>query len=166
MPYLPKDGAIELDVAAIVPKNDPRMETLRKQAPAIDLLVNGFGYSKKYPGPCFSFLIKEGKVPLKSVWEATADLRNLVALSCVSAGWQDTVPGPNCSGTLYSDYFDFYPTLPTKDGEGYTILSPALNSYDDSSSEFQGYTPPDLPNNSFMNRARPDKDFIEKLIVC
>jgi len=164
MPYLPAKSAIDLGSAAMVPFDDARMLALRHQAPAIEKLVGGFGGTRKHP-ECYSFLLKEPLTSLKNPWEAACDIRNIVAISSVSRGWQDTVPGPNCWGTLYSDYFDFYPSIPSENGEGLVVISPAVSSYS-SASKFIGYVPPDFPTHTLLNKPNLDEDFIALLMPC
>jgi hypothetical protein len=95
----------------------------------------------------------DAPVSVKNI-NALVSFRNIFAISCILRGWQFTVGSLNANGTLYSDYFDFYPFSPTRDGKDLLLMGHALNSFD-SPDNFRGQTYPDILIADSFLRAEP-----------
>jgi len=68
----------------------------------------------------------------------------MFAISCVLQSSQFTIGSPNAVGMRFSDYFDFYPYSPTRDGQELLHDGHALRSLD-LAEDFRGQPYPDLP---------------------
>jgi hypothetical protein len=143
LPNLLLDKPIETKFVGLLPDTDPRVAEIAKRDPAVFALVNGF-FDQKGNKCGVSVLVVDDTAPdsVKNI-HALVSFRNIFAISCILRGWQFTVGSLNPNGTLYSDYFDFYPFSPTRDGKDLLLTGPALNSFD-SPENFRGQTYPDI----------------------
>ena len=76
---------------------------------------------------------------------ALASFRNIFAICRILQSWQFSIGSPNAFGTRFSDYDDFYPFSPTRDGKELLHLGFALNSLE-TPENFCGQIYPDLPS--------------------
>ncbi|HEY8904000.1 MAG TPA: hypothetical protein VIM48_09835 [Chthoniobacterales bacterium] len=165
MPQLQLKEAIDLDHMAIVPPTDARLSPFREHAPVISRMLDGFTNNRGQKAEVASLLAKDD-VPeaMKSKHsEAVGDYRNAYAIACISNGWQQTVGGPNAVGTLFSDYFDFYPAIPVFHGDGFVVRSASIDKYD-RASKFFGHLYPDLPETKHLTLPQPDRAFLKLLL--
>jgi len=143
LPNLRIEKPIETKFVGLLPDTDYRVVEIAKRDPAVFALINGF--SDRSGDKCnVSVMVIHDDAPdsVKNI-NALVSFRNIFAISCILRGWQFTVGSLNANGTLYSDYFDFYPFGPTRDGKDLLLMGHALNSFD-SPDNFRGQTYPDI----------------------
>jgi hypothetical protein len=143
LPNLRLEKSFETKFVGMLPDTDPRVAEIAKRDPAVYALINGF-FDQKGIKCSVSVLVVDDTAPdsIKNL-HALVSFRNIFAVSCILRGWQFTVGSLNPNGTLYSDYFDFYPFSPTRDGKDLLLMGHALNSFD-SPENFRGQTYPDI----------------------
>lgn len=143
LPNLRLDQPIETKFVGLLSDTDPRVLEIVKRDLAVSALINGF-FDQNGNKCSVSVLVVHDDAPnsAKNI-NALVSFRNIFAISCILRGWQFTVGSLNASGTLYSDYFDFYPFSPTRDGKNLLLMGHALNSFD-SPDNFRGQTYPDI----------------------
>jgi hypothetical protein len=156
LPNLCIEKPIETKFVGLLPHTDHRVIEIAKRDPAVLALVNGF--SDRRGEKCnVSVMVIHDEAPdsVKNI-NALVSFRNIFAISCVLHAWQHTVGSLNAYGTLYSDYFDFYPFGPTRDGKDLLHMGSALNSFD-SPDGFRGQTYPDISITDSSLSPRPNE---------
>ena len=162
LPNLCIEKPIETKFVGLLPDTDPRVVEIARRDPAVSALMNGF--SDRSGEKCrVSAMVIHDDAPdsVKNI-NALVSFRNIIAISCVLYGWQHTIGSLNTHGTLYSDYFDFYPFAPTRDGKDILHMGHALNSFD-SPDGFQGQSYPDISTTHSLWRPEPNKIVLEFL---
>lgn len=147
---------------AIAPHSDPRVQQIVATSQLRRCLVENFTDqlgSQRHPSV---LVVREDAPETVRDIDAVVSFRNLFAISCVIFGQQQSIRGPNVRGTLYSDYFDFYPIMITPDGTGVWTMSPALNDFD-YPKEIHGKTSPSLPRTECLG-VEPDEMLVNRLI--
>jgi hypothetical protein len=135
---------IENRWVAIVPKTDQRIQELISQYPTVKNLVNGFTNQFGRPHNPSVILVRVDSPGMVSSSDAVIGLRNAVAVCCVIGAWVDLLNrGWRLPSTCYSDYFDVYPILPSRDHEHFLTFSPDMWGIDEAK-EFAGQTSPGL----------------------
>ncbi len=144
MPDLRLKEAFDLGAAvAIVPHDDSRLDSIKKNNAASKALIEGFDRSE------VAALIYSDEINFKNKWSALIDARNLIAVGCCCTGWVRTVGNSNGFACRDSDYFDFYPRWPSDDGENLIYRGPSLELVTDVSNGFEGEGHPYIRTNSF-----------------
>jgi hypothetical protein len=143
LPNLQIKSPVETNYVGILPDSDPRVVEIAKRSPAAHALINNFSdhHGSK---TSVSVMVLHQDAP-KSIKDAVAlvSFRNILAISCVLQSWQFSVGSPNAIGTQFSDYFDFYPYGPTRDGADLLHIGHGLNALD-AADDFQGQPYPEL----------------------
>jgi hypothetical protein len=148
---------------AIVPGNDPRVETILAKNEAARSLVEGFEYSLgKGAQNRPSTMIFRAENPFKDLWAALVEARNCVAVACSCFGWIRSIGCLNCFSYRATDHFDFFPCWPSNDGTHLTYQGPARNSYSSNLAGFRGFTHPYLSVNT-LTRADCDATLLNLL---
>jgi len=144
LPNLQIKSPIETKFVGILPDTDPRVTEIAKRSNAVRILVNGF-FDRRGSKCHVSVMVVHKDAP-KTVLNdvALVSFRNCFAISCVLKSWAFSIGSPNSIGTRFSDYFDFYPFSPTRDGANLLHMGYALNTIE-SPNGFQGQTYPELP---------------------
>ena len=153
----------ESDFLAIVPHSDSRVQEIALRSHLYRCLIDNFTDqmgSKRYPS---ILLVREDAPQAVRQIDAVVSFRNLVALSCVIYGRQQSIAGPNVWGTLYTDYFDFYPTTVSEDGTSARTLSPAWDSFG-YPREIRGQTSPGLPSTESLGSIEADEQLLQFLM--
>jgi hypothetical protein len=163
LPNLPLTTVWEFEPFAFVPSDDARLHGIRRSNPAARALLDNFrdAFGRKRE-PAALIVLADANTRIK--WDDVVDLRNAFAISCICSAWQKTIGSKNPRSLLYSDYFDFYPFTPHRDGEGLVLLGFALRSYDDPN-EFNGQPHADLPGAAWNFGAKPDEQLLNALIA-
>jgi hypothetical protein len=154
LPNLRLKKPIESKFLGLFPSTDDRVIKIAKRDPAVFALINGF--SDQSGDRCnVSVLVIHDDAPasVRNV-NALVSFRNIFAISCILRGWQFTVGGLNAYGTLYSDYFDFYPFSPTIDGQNLLLMGHALSSFN-TPNNFSGQICPDISTIDDFLRPEP-----------
>ena len=144
LPDLNLKESIGNENIAIVPHDDPRIIEIATQSTYARALVENFEDQfggKNYP----SFLIIAADAPqhLRDI-DAIVGFRNIVAITTIIKGHEHSLTSTFVAYPLYSDYFDFYPIIITKDDDGFLTQSPSLLGYDNEHKKFSGQTSPSL----------------------
>ena len=127
MPNIKLSRPFENDVLAIAPFEDCRVQEAIRE-PAAKIILSAFedksGKQFLPPAMVYDSDASEAEVNQQSV----IDFRNSVAMSCLSRSWADTLSDDygTLHGHLWSDYFDFYPLMPTAKGTSALEFSPAI----------------------------------------
>ena len=159
--------SLESDYLAIVPHSNNRVQQLVEICPLARCLIENFtDQMGRQRHPSVLVVRDDADAPetVRRV-DAVVSFRNLIAISSVIFGWQQSIGGPNVWGTLYSDYFDFYPTMITADGKALRTISPALNDLG-YPKDFHGQTSPGLPPTSVasLGTVEPDEALVHLLM--
>ena len=144
LPNLSIRQAIGNEYVAIVPPNDPRIESLIQKHPNLQYFISRFADQFRRPVIPSVLIVRNG-IP-RTVLESDAliSFRNIFAICYVVATWQDFLNrGWWLGATGYSDYFAIYPISPDKDYKCFITISPAMNGLD-MPNEFSGQTAPEL----------------------
>jgi len=146
MPQVRFDKAVENGYLAIVRPDDDRLGAIAQAQPAVDRLLSSFTDQfgvEQHP----SALLRRSDAPPGVDYYAAVCFRNAVAISAVLDAWTMRFAGKHARThfPFWSDYFDFYSFVPTKDGDSLHAYSPAIQNMD-SSNEFRGQTAPHLPS--------------------
>jgi len=145
MPNLRIKSPIESNFVGILPDTDARVVGIAKRDAAVYALINGFsdrwGTSQRV-----SVMVVHKDAP-KRIMDISAlvSFRNIFAICRILQSWQFSIGSPNAVGTRFSDYFDFYPFRPTRDGKDLLHMGFALNSFD-TPDNFRAQIYPDLPS--------------------
>src|ERR1035438_4263226 len=112
---LTSKNPFDSEYMAIAPHSDPRVQQIVATSQPGRCLVGNFtdqfGTNRN-----LSVLIVRNDAPAQMrAIDAAVSFRNLVAISCVVQGQQESLGQLNVRGTLYTDFFDFYPTTITAD---------------------------------------------------
>jgi hypothetical protein len=162
LPNLQLKSAVETNYVGILPSVDPRVIEIAKRSPAVDALINNFSdhHGSKISG---SVMVLRQDSP-KSITDSVAlvSFRNIVAMSCVLQSWQFSVGSPNAIGMLFSDYFDFYPYSPTRDGKKLLHIGHGLNALD-AVDDFLGQPYPELSRNHLGSSTAYDEQLFDLL---
>ena len=156
LPNLCIEKPIETKFVGLLPDTDPRLIEIAKRDPAVFALINGFSDRSGVKCNVSAMVIHDDAPDSVKNVNALVSFRNIFAISCVLYGWQYTVGSLNAHGTLYSDYFDFYPFGPTRDGKDLLHMGHALNSFD-SPDGFRGQTYPDILITDSSLRPKPNE---------
>ena len=116
LPNLSIRQAIGNEYVAIVPPNDPRIESLIQKHPNLQYFISRFADQFRRPVIPSVLIVRNG-IP-RTVLESDAliSFRNIFAICYVVATWQDFLNrGWWLGATGYSDYFAIYPISPDKD---------------------------------------------------
>lgn len=144
LPNLQIKLPIETKFVGILPSTDPRVMEIAKRSLATRALIKGF-FDRSGSRRQVSVMVVHKSAPKNVLNDvALVSFRNCFAISCILQSWQFSIGSPNRVGTPFSDYFDFYPFSPTRDGADLLHLGYALNSYD-SPGRFRGQAYPELP---------------------
>ena len=126
--------------------NDPKFIPLIEKYPNLRYLVEGFTDLRKnkiIP----SVLITNCQFKPKHPFEALIDFRNIITISSIIKGFIHLLSRPDGqimpSYTLYSDYFEICPTLPSIHDEYIVSFSPDSRGLD-FASKFSGQTSPNI----------------------
>ena len=143
LPHLPSEQSWDFEHIAFAHPSDPRIEEIARNSSAARALLKNFKHPFGYDCAPFGCIYSEECPKRLRSWEAVTDIRNAFAVAAVLYGSQHAVGSANIWFPQYSDYFDFYPVFPSRDGKGLVCNGFALNSYDDSD-RFEGQCSPDL----------------------
>lgn len=162
-PNLELDAAFEFDGIAFVPGADARVGDIASNNEAARMLLDGFR-EQRGQGVRPSGVIFRSDNSFRDLWAAMVDARNCLAVSCVLNGWQLSIGCSNNFLVRDSDYFDFYPRWPSKDGKSLVYRGPSLHLVSMVGKSFiaQGHAyilrcrPP-------LCRAQPDEDLLSNL---
>lgn len=146
LPNIHGERAIEGDVIALAPLNDPRVIAFGNLHPKFKDLTRRFTDAFREPIQPFIEIIREDVSAKLSYVEPLASFRDLVALSVVPYGRAlNTVFGHRAIHRIvYSNSFWLYPWMLGKDNEHLTIATPAFNGLHIVEA-FHGQTTPELP---------------------
>ena len=147
---------------AIVPHSDPRVQEIAANSALERSLVENFTdqFGKKR-NPSVLIVRNDAPAQVRTI-DAAVCFRNLVAISCVVQGRQESLGQLNVRGTLYTDFFDFYPTTITADRTAVRTISPALDGWDQPQ-EFHGMTSPGLPSTEWVG-VEPEESLLRPLM--
>jgi hypothetical protein len=156
---------LECEYLAVVPHSDARLQPIVAASPLARCLVENFTDQLGRPRHPSVLVLREDAPATVRQIDAVVSFRNLIAIPCVIFGWQQSMGGPNVWGTLYSDYFDFYPTTITADGKAVRTISPALNDFG-YPKEIRGQTSPGLPSTSIasLGTVEPDRPLVDMMM--
>lgn len=123
--------AFESPLIAIVPPNDPRLQTIIANPAAIATasIHNNFStYDGREFKPC-ALLFSSALHPNKRTAEAFRSFRNAAAFATLSHCRAHAVSSDGQWQPLYSDFFDFFPRVPSADERHVGSLSGPVNSF-------------------------------------
>jgi hypothetical protein len=163
LPNLQINAPVETNYVGILPTSDSRVIEIAKRSPAVDKLISSFSdhHGSKIS---VSVMVLHQDAP-KTIKDVTAlvSFRNVLAISCVLQSWLFSIGSPNAIGTQFSDYFDFYPFGPTRDGVDLLHIGHGLNALD-SADDFQGQPYPELSRNHIQSPATFDEHLFSLLL--
>jgi hypothetical protein len=154
---------LECEYLAIVPHSDARVQPIVGESPLARCLVENFTDQLGRPRHPSVLVLREDTPATIRQIDAVVSFRNLIAITCVIFGWQQSIGGPTVWGTLYSDYFDFYPTTITADGKAVRTITPAVNDFG-YPKEIHGQTSPGLPSIQSLGMVEPDESLVHLLM--
>jgi hypothetical protein len=163
LPNLQLERSIEFTGVAFVPHNDERLAQIRTSNDASRSLLDGFrdigGTPLKPAAAIYRF---PSGIP--TLWDAVADARNCLALSCVLNGWKISIGQLNNFLIRDSDYFDFYRRWPSENGKSFCYQGPALETVSPVPKSFTGQPYPYiLPSAPVFSRPEPDERIFRAL---
>jgi hypothetical protein len=136
---------LESDYLAIVPASDSRVQeivaTSRLCRNLVENITDQYGHKRE---PSVLVIREDAPERVRHI-DAVVSFRNLIAISCVVLGWQKSISSHNPWGTLYADYFDFYPTTIMSDGKYSRTISAALIDFG-KPNEIHPQSSPGLPS--------------------
>jgi hypothetical protein len=138
------DASVGNDQMAIVPLSDVRLKQYW-EIKDFERYVGAFKdqYGRQHEP---SVLIGRGRLQRKP--EAVLAFRNALAISAVARAWERFLALDSQNDPFkFSDYFDFYPHLPTRDFSGLVVNTASVMGYD-STDEFSGQVAPELGHSS------------------
>lgn len=145
LPHVSPSEPIEAPHIALVPPADERLRSLAETVPAAQTLLSQFSDQFGNAVAPSAILVAEAADEGLKNLEAISAFRNAIALSTVSAAWQRTLSSRSTSlMARWSDHFDFYPYVPTRDGGGLNSRSAAALTVD-THDGFRGQTYAHLP---------------------
>ena len=154
---------LESDFLAIVPHSDSRVQRIVAASQLGRCLVENFtDHLGCRRNPSLLVIREDAPESVRQI-DAVVSFRNLIAISCVIFGRQQSIGGPNVWGTHYSDYFDFYPVTINTDGTAALIISPALHGLIQPR-DIHGQTSPDLPSTESLGAVEPDEVLVHLLM--
>ncbi len=163
LPNLTLRSPIETTAVALVPAGDSRVVAEAQSNLALRKLMEGF-FDEKGRRQEVSVLLYDRSAFSKNVAnEAIVSFRNAFALSCVLAAVANSIGNPNILGTIFSDYFDFYPFTPSVDGKSLTGLTASRNAVD-TPDGFHSCISPVIAKMGMTIRAEPDKQLWADLL--
>jgi hypothetical protein len=149
---------LDTEYLALVPHSDPRLQPIVATSPVARCLIENFTNQQgRHRNPSVLILREDAPESVRNI-DAIVSFRNLIAVPCVIFGWQQSMGALNVWGTLYSDYFDFYPTTISKDGKYASTVSSALNAFGEPGN-IHGQTSPELPSTEMWG-AQYDEDLV------
>lgn len=126
LPNLRLVESFENEYFAIVDHDDARIRSIiEKERVAYTLITSVRKESGDPHLPC-SLLMKNGALEAIANRSAVTAFRNILAISSLVNSCSLRLVNPSNFGPTYSDYFDFYPFSPKKDGTGLIVDSPAV----------------------------------------
>ena len=156
-------AAFDSEFMAIVPNNDVRISQIIAAEPSVAPLIRNFtDHEGKPKCPC-ALIVREDAPNQIGSLEAVVSFRNIFALSCLLYAWPRTIGSHNVSFPLWSDFFDFYPTRPSKDGQFLHTLSPAIDG-GCLPNNFKGQVSSKLPSDKSRFGFQPDDKILPRLI--
>jgi len=145
LPHVSPAKPIEAPHIALVPPDDARLESIAETVPAARTLLSRFSDQFGNPVAPSAILVDEAAGEGLKNLQAISAFRNAIALSTISASWQRALTSRSTSWMArWSDHFDFYPYVPTKDGSGLNSQSAAALTVD-THNEFRGQTYAHVP---------------------
>lgn len=155
--------AFDSEFMAIVPNNDVRISQIIAAEPSVAPLIRNFTDQEGKPKcPC-ALIVREDAPKQIGSLEAVVSFRNIFALSCLLYAWPRTIGRLNVFFPLWSDFFDFYPTRPSKDAQFLHTLSPAIDG-GCLPLNFKGQVSPKLPSDKGYLGFQPDDKILPLLI--
>jgi len=160
LPNLKLDKPFGTDLLAIVPLKDDRIgKIIRGNAASKSLLTRFETQRGDTVEP--SALIRRRDFPKAlDEYDHILGFRNVIAVSCLVRTWTSWDWGAQMLSPAYSDYFDFYPVTPGRNGS-LMVNNPALLSYGEPS-KFRGQTSAYLGESMFP--PQPDNDLLKPLL--
>lgn len=155
MPNLLLHEAFEFGDIAIVDGKDDRLKEIMQSNPAAEALLSGFEYSLGEKS-ISSAMIYRKRNSFEDLWTAMVDARNCVAVVSACCGWTLSIRQRHNFTIRYTDYFDFYPRWPSKDGKGTVYQSEARTLLTSDATGFMGTANPHLSVSKF---SKPFVDF-------
>jgi hypothetical protein len=156
-------AAFESEFMAIVPNNDARLAKIIADEPLVAPLIQNFTDQQgKQKCPCALIGRTDAPHQIGSL-EGIIGFRNIFALSCLLYAWPQTIGSRNVSFPQWSDFFDFYPMRPSKDGTFLHTLSPAIDG-GCLPEKFKGQVSPNLPPDVNSLKFQPDDQILPLLL--
>jgi len=147
---------------AVVPPSDQRIATLTNKYVDLKYLISNFvDQFNRRVTPCV--LIARNDSP-SAIFQSDAlvSFRNIIAICYIVESWQDYLNRGWCLYSPgYSNYFDIYPIVPSKDYKHFLTISPAVHGLD-MPNEFSGQTSPEL--NGSLHEIHYDSLIFDTLI--
>lgn len=162
-PNLQLNSVFEFEHLAFVPNADERLTQIRAVNRAARALLDGFsdhGGQKLHPGA----VIYSACNPFADLWAAIVDARNCLAVASALNGWQLSIGEFNNFLIRITDYFDFYPRWPSKDGKDLCYRGPALDLVSHVGESFAAQPPAYIPpSHPLFSRPQPEEDLFVSL---
>lgn len=136
MPHTVVREPIEWEHLAVVGNSDKRLLELVQSQPAVKKLVTGisgpFG-ERVHP----SAMLIRSDSPERVNYEAASSFRNAIAISSIIDAWSTTLSGGSGHYPWWSDFFDFYSLVASRDGQDLIGRSAVMQS-SNSPAKFKG----------------------------
>ncbi|MDP8260204.1 MAG: hypothetical protein P9L96_04285 [Candidatus Gygaella obscura] len=142
VPNLQIKDPIEFDKFALVPSCDSRLVKIKEESLASKALLTKFSNQfDKVVHPCAIILNDKAPTFYRKI-EVITDFRNAIAICAIIEGSSNSILRGQKFEPLFSDFFDFYPITPDKDGQHLTVHTPiVLDGYNDPD-KFRGQVNP------------------------
>ena len=149
LPNIKMATPIGNEFVALVPCSDERITAITQNKYFDKALVNGFTnqFGSKIQPTCL--IISDKAYNKLDKTDALISFRNILAVSCIIKGNEIALEGGNKIYPEFSNYFDFYPIVLSKSGQGFITDSPSLLGLDDRADEFRGQSTPGLAANMY-----------------
>jgi hypothetical protein len=143
LPNLSGRTALEGDVIALAPSNDPRIQTLCVTYPNFEKLISQFTNAFKKPLQPITCIVRSDALEKIAHSRAISSFRDLVAMSVIPYHRAHVTIYRRMNHIVYSNSFWLYPWMLDKNNKRLVAHTPDISALHDVS-KFQGQSSPEL----------------------
>jgi hypothetical protein len=141
LPNLSGGRAIEAEIVALAPFDDPRVQGMREAAPLFAELLSRFSDAFGVPLKPSVFIARSDAIPDLSA-EALLSFRDLAAIGVIPYSRSLNTVFDTTNRIVYADSFGLYPWMLSKDNDALIASTPAFKGWHDVR-QFHGQSSPE-----------------------
>lgn len=143
LPNLSGGRAIEAEIVALAPFDDPHVQAMREEIPLFAELLSRFTNAFGVPLEPFIFIARNDAIPDLSA-DALLSFRDLAAISIIPHSRSLNTVYETTNRIVYSNSFWLYPWTLSKDNDALIASTPGFSGFHDVK-QFHGQSSPELP---------------------